>query len=255
MSIMKKMLIIAIYLIFSTASSFAQEQITLTNCDWEPFQSKKLKHYGVASHIVSDAFALVDIKVKYKFFPCKRAIETARSGDFHGTFLWLRTPDRKKDFYYSDVIVEDESVFFHLKTFDFDWATFEDLAKYRVGGTLGYKYAFEYGEYADKIKIKRVPKDKHSVAKLLEGRIDVFPSSKIPGYAILHKNFTPEQINKITYHKKPYLTDSYHLIMSKLIKGNERYVKLFNKGLKLLRENGTYDEYTKASIKGQYEKK
>ncbi len=50
----------------------AAETIRLTNGEWQPYLSKDAPHHGFASHIVTEAFALVGVEVEYGFFPWKR---------------------------------------------------------------------------------------------------------------------------------------------------------------------------------------
>ncbi len=64
MKITKIVLIFSILLGFS-CSGFTEETIRLTNGEWIPFLSEDLKHYGVISRIVKEAFALEGMKVEY----------------------------------------------------------------------------------------------------------------------------------------------------------------------------------------------
>ena len=59
-----------------SAGALAQtrDTIRLTNGDWQPFMSKNGPHHGIASHVVTEAFALVGVEVEYGFFPWKRSI-------------------------------------------------------------------------------------------------------------------------------------------------------------------------------------
>ncbi|MEH6344858.1 MAG: hypothetical protein V7785_07230 [Bermanella sp.] len=45
-----------------------------------------------------------------------------------------------------------------------------------------------------------------------------------------------------------------YLILSKKIKGNQRMLKLFNKGLKRLKASGRYDQFFSQSRRGEYKK-
>ena len=51
----------------------AEETIRITNGEWPPYMSKKLKHYGLASRITTEAFASQGVKVEYGFFPWARS--------------------------------------------------------------------------------------------------------------------------------------------------------------------------------------
>ena len=92
------------------------DTIRLTNGEWPPYLSEHLEHYGVVSRIVTEAFALEGVKVEYGFFPWKQAYELAESGEWDGSLIWLRTPEREQYFYFSEPILQCNYVFWHLKT-------------------------------------------------------------------------------------------------------------------------------------------
>lgn len=94
MKSIKQMLIVLFFLSISL-NVYAQESIRLTNGEWPPYLSKDLKHYGVASRIVTEAFDLEGIKVEYGFFPWERALELAKHGDWDGSLVWFHTPKRE----------------------------------------------------------------------------------------------------------------------------------------------------------------
>ncbi len=67
------------------AAAQTSETIRLTNGEWQPNLSKDTPHYGFASHIVTEAFALVGVEVEYGFFPWKRSYKIAKEGTWGGT--------------------------------------------------------------------------------------------------------------------------------------------------------------------------
>ena len=93
----------------------AQDRVRLTNGEWAPYLSEHLPHHGAASHIVKEAFAAVGIQTQYGFFPWKRSYKLARQGKWGGTLVWVYTPERAKDFYYTDVVITEVEYLFHLK--------------------------------------------------------------------------------------------------------------------------------------------
>ena len=248
---LKQIFIIFLLLCISNGI-FAEETIRLTNGEWLPYLSETLKHQGVASRIVTEAFALEGVKVEYIFLPWKRAYESARYGEYDGSVIWSLNPEREKDFYFSDVVIRGISVFFHLKSYPFDWKTIQDIKGVHVGGTLGYHYAL-LGEAEKKgiIKIQRAKTDKHNFSKLLYGHIEIFQLDREIGYYLLNKLFKPEEVQLFTHHPKPIVRDTYHLILSKKNDKNKRLIVLFNKGLKRLRESGKIDQYIAESRRGE----
>jgi polar amino acid transport system substrate-binding protein len=230
----------------------AEDIITLSNGEWLPYLSETAPHYGVISRIVTEAFALEGVKVRYVFRPWSRAFAEAATGKVQGSVVWsegLPGTVRATDFYYSDTVFDGQSVFFYLKAKPFNWTTFADLAKVKIGGTAGYEYKFERVPH---VTIDRAATDELNFRKLLAGRFQVFPANLDNGRLILRENFTPEEAARITVHPRPYAITHYHLIMSKKLAGNERYVELFNRGLRRLKDNGKFAQYMDDLKKGGY---
>ena len=239
----------------------AQESVRLTNGEWPPFLSEDLEHYGVASRIVTEAFAEEGITVEYGFFPWKRAFMLAQKGQeqkerWDGTLVWSYSDERVQDFYFSDAVIHSSFVFFHLKTTAFDWNTIDDLKDFKIGATLGYNYGedFETAEKDGMIKVHRVAEDEQNFIKVLKGRIQIFPQDVDVGYAMLHKQFTKEEAELFTHHPLPVKAVPFSLILSKNVDGNEQLLDVFNRGLKTLRESGKIDQYLSESRKGEYTK-
>ena len=104
-----------------TQAASAGETIRITNGEWTPYLSEHLPHYGVSSHIVTEAFALVDVEVEYGFFPWQRSFKLAKSGEkWDGSAVWYYSEERARHFHYSDAVNQVEMAFFHLKDASFD---------------------------------------------------------------------------------------------------------------------------------------
>ncbi len=225
----------------------AQEIIRLTNGEWPPYLSESLEHKGFASRIVTEAFAEVGIRVEYGFFIWQRTYNQAKAGRWDGSVGWARTPEREKDFYYSNPVVEDITNFFHLKTYPLDWESIEDLKGISIGATVAYHYgdAFEHAEKTGKIEVQRAAKDQLNLKKLLRGKIQIFPMNLEVGYYQLQRTFPPEKRQLFTHHPKPLYVKPLHVIFSKKIDKNKHRLALFNKGLKQLKDRGRIDQIMK----------
>jgi len=236
--------------------SSAEEVVRLTNGDWAPYYSKKLKHYGVASRIVKEAFALEGVRVEYGFFPWKRGFKMAEAGKWDGAVAWNKTPEREKFFYFSDVLWESGWVFFHLKSYPFDWNSLDDLKNVKIGGTLEYIYTVEFlaAEQEGRLKVDRVTTDEQNFRKLLSGRIRIFPQLTDVGFYQLQQLFKPETVKLFTHHPKPLGTHHDYVLLSKKIERNKRLITLFNKGLKKLKDSGKHKQFFDESRRGEYSK-
>ena len=244
---------ILFFLIFATL--YANETVRVSNGEWPPYFSQDLKNYGVTSHVVEEAFALENIEVKYEWYPWKRALHLARMGEVNASVGWSKTKKRENDFFFSDVILNGDVAFFHLKSQNFDWNNFEDLKNIRIGSVLDYQYDNKIQELK-KIKntdLFEVVDEKKLFQMLLKERFHVVILNLDVGYGILNKYFLPNELESITYHKKPFHKEYLRLLFSKKVKENKLLMKKFNKGLKRLKANGKYKEYYENSRNGAYE--
>jgi polar amino acid transport system substrate-binding protein len=256
---MRILIVVGIFIlsVFFNSASSAEQTVRLTNTEWPPYFSEKLKYYGVGSRIVSEAFALEGIQVEYQFLPPKRALWLAEEGkEWDGTVGWEINPERELHFWVSDPIWEAPWVFFHLKSYSFDWKTFDDLKDIRIGGTLEYMYTSEFMN-ADRlmtINVDRGTSDEIGFKKLLTGRIDLFPQLIDVGDYQLQEFFNPQTVQLFTHHPTPFGKHTDRLLMSKKNERSKDLIEAFNRGLKKLKESGQYDQYFEESRRGDYKK-
>ena len=87
----------------SDAGALAQtrDTIRLTNGEWPPFMSKNGPHHGVASHVITEAFALVGVEVEFGFFPWARSLKLAKEGVWDGSAAWWDREERYPYVFYS----------------------------------------------------------------------------------------------------------------------------------------------------------
>lgn len=115
----------------------------------------------------------------------------------------------------------------------------DDLKKYKVGVTIGYKNQELYKEKG--IKAQAVNKEELNFNKMLAGRIDVYQTSKIVGYFTIHKLFTPEKASLFTNHPKIFEINKYHVLFSKNPSG-KFYSEKLDLGIIKLKNTRKYDE-------------
>lgn len=235
--------------------SYAEKVINLTNGEWPPFSSKNLKHYGVFSKIVTEAFKLQGIEVKWSWFPWKRSYYLAKTGTYDGSITWAPTSEREKDFYFSDPVMNITKVIFHRKSTNINWNKIDDLKKYRISITRSYTYSKNFDNAVKNkiLNITYVNKDNESFKLLISNRVDIFPMEKSVGYYILNKYFKSYN-NEITTNKKPIYKATIHLVITrkKGLYNANFYLKNFNTGLKKLKKNGKYSQFILESERGDY---
>jgi len=233
---------------------FALEDIRLTIGHWPPLMSEDRPHYGIITHITSAAFAEVGIQVNYDFFPWKRSFEVARIGRWHGTLPWGRTEEREENFHYSNII-HTEEVLFYLKEKPLVWDKVEDLQGMDIGLELGSAKSpmLEDAEKRGIVRYVKAVKKITAYHQLLKKRFDLFGDNKVVGTYLIANELTPEQGSRITYSPKSVANWDYHLILTKAVKENKRYISLFNEGFQILKKSGKYDQMWQDFYRGKYD--
>jgi polar amino acid transport system substrate-binding protein len=244
-------------LLASMQIASAGETIQITTGEFTPWTSDSLKHGGFSNHVITEAFKLEGYAVNFTFYPWKRVYEAARAGDrFQASAWWYSSEERARDFYYSDPLLIDSMVFFHLKNNPVpDWKTLDDFKGRRIGATAGYTYTPEFWDAAKsgRLDIQEASTDELNFKKLLKGRIDMFPTSDLVGQKLLKEKFEPEQAGKVTFNPQPLMSSPGHLLFSRKSAASKELVVIFNRGLAKLRESGKYDQFWADLIAGNYD--
>lgn len=250
--------LVGLFLLLGCAAASGQtsppDKIVIATGEYPPFTDSGFKHYGLIPRIVTESFDLVDIDVEYKFYPWARAYELSKDGRVDATAYWYRSPDREQHHFYSDKLMEDTVVWFHLRQTDFDWKTLKDLSGYRLGAVNGYTYTQEFYDLveAGDLYVEFVPKEFLNYKKLLAGRIDAFPEVIDMGLHVIDKSFPTDTAARFTQHTKPFTRKTTHLIAPRVKPGSKILIEKFNRGLTELRRRGLLKEFLLESREGAY---
>ena len=71
----------------------------------------------------------------------------------------------------------------------------------------------------------------------------------------LRDTFTAEEAELLTHNPKAIFEEPLFLILSKKVPGNEQVRDRFNKGLRMLKESGRYDQMIADGLAGKYDAK
>jgi polar amino acid transport system substrate-binding protein len=222
-----------------------RQALSISVGDWPPYLSADLKHNGVIAHPISDLFANEGYRVSLQFLPWPRAYAATAAGRFAASVVWMHKGEREADFLYSAPLLDEQFVFFHLKSFPFDWQSRDDLTGMTLGGGLEYSYGSKFDAFPStgQVRMERVSSDLQNLEKLLKKRVVLYPQEINVGYAALHSHFTPADIAKITYHPKPLLNNLSYLMFPRTLDGSLELLERFNRRLQQYRDSGRYEQY------------
>ncbi len=249
-------LLIIFLLLALTKVVFAEEEmsLTLTTGEYPPDYSENYKHHGLTPHIVTESFALRNVSVKWNFVPWERANHMAQNLYSDATCCWAKTEERQKYFLYSNPVQDRIYVLFHLKNYDFDWQTMDDLQGITISTTIGYAYgkAFDEARKAGKLQVEEAPSDIVNFKKLLSGRIKLLALPVKIGYAIINDTYDTQMAELFTHHPNPFYTYNNHVIISKAHSKADEVLRRFNEGIAELRSTGLYNQFLAEASRGEY---
>ena len=244
-------------IIFASLFQFAvaNEHIQIATGEYSPYTSAKLPNNGFINHIISSAFAEVNIDVEFIYLPWPRAYQKTTEGVFSTSSYWYYSKKHEKDFYLSDPLYQEKVLFFRLKS-DSEpvWNGFDDLVKLKIGLSRGFTYTPEMWEFAEshKATVSVVNSDQQNLEMLLLKRIDLFPGEELSVWKLLRTEFAAEQQFRVESITPALLNNFSHVLFSKKHPNAKKLRDEFNRGLKRIIENGVLDELKLKLIRGYY---
>ncbi|MBF0233420.1 MAG: transporter substrate-binding domain-containing protein [Desulfamplus sp.] len=242
---MKKSIIALSILLITAATCAASEKVILVTGEWAPYTSEKMEGYGFFTEIVSAVFKEAGIEFEYKFYPWLRCEDMVQKGKAFAAFPYALTDERKAVYDFSEPLAKSTGMFFYLKDRikeDVVWEKYEDLKKYKVGGTAGYWYEKAFKDAG--IELDLAVSDELGMKKLHGGRFDLLATEELVGWEIIKQLF-PTEIDKFDIVKKPLNETSLHLMVSKSYPDASAITNKVNEALKKIKEKGIYSEILK----------
>ncbi|MCP4159050.1 MAG: transporter substrate-binding domain-containing protein [Deltaproteobacteria bacterium] len=222
---------------------FADMKVVFNTMESVPYQGKKLKKQGFMVEISKESFKRVGYDLEIRFVPWKRAMTEAKSGEVNGVLGAWYNKERTKLFEYTNPIGKSTLVLLKRKEDKIKYNTLKDLKDYRIGVVRGYAYTNEFDK-ATFLKKEVVHSTELNLRKLLFKRIDLTPDIEEVVYYLIKSKF-PEHIGKIESVGKPL---KVHLIYNIISRKKSNYKKMtqdFNKGLKMIKGDGTFNRILK----------
>ncbi|OOF26552.1 hypothetical protein BZJ19_05365 [Salinivibrio proteolyticus] len=242
--------------VFPTPVSASKPTIRLTNGEFAPLMSARVKHGGLVSHIVTEALANSGYEVEYGFFPWKRAFVMAKNGRWDGSVAWGYTAERANDFAYSDPIYPERIYLYYRQHFVFDWQDDTDLQGVKLGVNRGYLDEYMLQQMQKRgldINYQTTTTELQNFRALLGGRVDVVISNGLVAERLLKEHLTPQEQDKILQHPRPFRVTPLHVLISKNIDHTDEYTSAINRGLQMLHNSGRYDELIADFNSGAYD--
>jgi polar amino acid transport system substrate-binding protein len=244
---MKKIRLIILYLIlvfcFLGSASAIEKKIVISGTEWEPYNGKDLLNQGFYTEISRSAFESVGYEVKIVLQPWKRVFEKTKKGEFHALMGASYTKERTDFFAYPDYAWENKVHFFARTGHSFKYEAIESLCPSKLGILRGSFYVKIFEKYPC-LKQDLASSVKININKLISGRMDLLIDSADSFNFIINKYFKNDT-DKVTAIQPPYQIDKIYTVFSKRNSGYKMLIADFDRGIKLIKNNGTYDQILK----------
>ncbi len=198
--------------------------------------SDKLDGYGAIPQIITSAFKEENINVDYKFYNYKYAYLLAKWGKKCISVPWPKTKELKTYFLFSSYINTTNIYLFYNKE-RHPKGIKKDLSLYKIGGVQGF-YRENYFKNNKLLRYTSYDNIHDLVMALINGQVDVVPAEKSIFQTYLNKNFY-NYVDEISYEKKPIIKSKDYVIFSKRCEDIKDIRQKFNKGLQIIKTNGT----------------
>ena len=241
-------------LLSGVVNATGQPLLRISAGEWPPYLSARLIHQGPIAHLIRDLLGEEGYQVEFSFLPWPRAYAEAAAGKYDASAVWMHKQDREQDFLFSEPLLDEQFVFFHLKSQPFDWQRFEDLDGMTLGGGLEYSYGAGFDAYLDsgRVRLERVSSDRQNFEKLLKERVVLYPQELNVGYAALRSEFSAEDAARITHHPQPLLVNLSYLLLPRRLEQSDTLRQRFNVRLQQFRQSGRYQQYFDNLQAGHY---
>lgn len=213
----------------------------LTTSEYKPFSSQE---GGLAMDIIRAALDAVGAEPEFVFRPWKRGELGVLKGDFVGTFPYSANAQRLAQFAFTDSLLRSNAVFFMRKEqmpgWDYDGVA--SLKPYTVACVPGYFYNDIFDKHG--VRCQPVDRTRNAFRMLLKGRVDFVVESEAVGWMELDQ-LGPDARDQVRAAPTPIRTGVSAIMTAKSSPRAAEFRKRFNRGLKAIQADGTYDAILK----------
>lgn len=225
------------------ALSAEKRAVVLATMNWEPYYGQNLPNDGFFTAICRTAFQRAGYEFNVTFVPWARAVEGAKDGTYDGVMGGYYTEERTQHFLYTDVVTESEEILLSLKSSKIPFSSLRDLAPYRIGGIRGGAIEAQW-KATGYLTVEEVSTYVQNLEKLRENRIDAIIGDRMMWQYLLntkHHEFRDlvEEIGPIIQATPLYL------LISKKTPNHTTVVTDFNRALKEIKTDGSYEKIIK----------
>lgn len=247
-------------IMFESTFTLAQsKKITLATLEWEPYIGSTMPRKGLTAEIVVEAFKRVGYSVEIKFHPWDETLKLGESGQVDGIFPAYHSQSREAHFVFSEPFAESPLGFYKKsaavagpnisqlkraeKNIEFpedpridQAAVLKMMKQYTFGVVKGYVNTPEF-DAATYLKKVEAASDEENLRNLINGLVDLIFIDRYVAKNIIVKKF-PWHLQDYEFMQPALENKPLFVGFSKKAAGHKKMLEDFNRGLRLLRDDG-----------------
>jgi len=235
--------ICALLMVLGSSTAFAGGVVKAGTVDWPPYYGKNIKDGGFVTDITREALKRTGWEYELEFMNWNRAMGLCKQGKLDMVQGAYPNDERKKEYLMTEKYASVDVVFMKKKGSDIAYSKLEDLKGKKIGMVRGYAYPDAVTK-ASYLKIDFADKLILNVKKLLAGRIDLLIGAKAVIIDTTNQEM-PGKGSELVALDPAVQTNDLHNLFSRKSPNGDQLLADFNKGLEMIKADGTYDAIMK----------
>ena len=219
------------------------ETFTAAGDPYPPYGDPKNPNGGLGLEIMRAAFKTQGHDMTMEYVPWARAESGVKNGTYDILPFTWRTDARAKVLLFSTAYAVGNVRFIKRKGDDFEFNGLESLNGKLVGTIRGYGYSDAFGASAA-FQRENGNELMTNIKKLLRHRIDLTLEDEIVARSVIGAS-DPEALKQIEFVKTPLSVNPLYITAGLQNPKAQEIIGSFNKGLEIIKANGTYDKIFK----------
>lgn len=227
-------------MVLAAAPAVHARQITMCTLNWEPYYGENLPRSGFFTELVRTAFERGGHSVNVEFMPWARAMLEVKQGDREVLLGAYYSDERAETYIASDSIYTDKVGLIAQQELGItEFGSLRELSDYTIGYGRGFAVNEEF-DSADYLEKEAAKDQVLNLRKFERNRIDMIAGS----FASLRYIAQQEGIDtsQMVFMEPALKTNTLHIMISRDIPDGEQLMADFHRGLREIREDGTYED-------------
>lgn len=222
--------------------SFANTVQIVTGDDYAPFAAKSLPEGGLTTNVVKQVYKAINQDVKIDWQSWSQGYSSAKSGQYAATFPYGHSPQRDKEFLYSDSLYDMKLMSFSKPGSKLNTADINSFKGKVQCLPADWTPSPKFQALVDSGNLKiQDAKDVNACAQMVvDGKADFFNADPDQGNAAIKK--IGANSSQIVASADSVDVKSLHLIAPKSDPKSAEIISKFNAGLKDLKAKGEYSK-------------